>query len=458
MYKQKVVAIFDIGKTNKKLLLFDNNLNVIFQLEEEFQTTIDEDRVECDDIGLIENWILTSLKNLIIEDKYLIKAVNFSTYGASLAFLDNDGNRLTPIYNYLKEIPGSIQKDLFEMYGGVIKFCRKTASPALGMLLNSGIQILWMKKKHPELFSRVSSILHFPQYLSYLLTKKTVSELTSIGCHTFLWDFDQMQYHKWIQEEQINLPDPLSNELVYQVEMAESKISVGIGIHDSSASLAPYLLGSEKKFILLSTGTWCINMNPFNHEPLTEKQLKADCLSYLSIDQHPVKSSRLFLGHIHDVNSERLALYFNVPKESYKSVKINKNLLLVYLKDGQNKLVFFEKGIPSDYIDKEIDLSQFSDYSEAYHRLMYDLTILNARSVNLVQSQKDGVENIYISGGFARNEIFVRLMKNLYPDKGVFTSEIDNSSALGAALVVWDAMNPGEKPKINLGLKEWTAF
>lgn len=458
MEKQKVVAIFDIGKTNKKLLLFDNNLKVVFQREEKFHATSDEDGFECDDIELIEDWIFSSLENLIVENKYLISAVNFSTYGASLAFLAKDGNRLTPIYNYLKKVPESIQEDLFEMYGGELEFCRKTASPALGMLLNSGIQILWLKKKHPEVYSHVSSILHFPQYLSYVLTKKTVSELTSIGCHTFLWDFDKMQYHKWIDDEEIILPDPVGNDTTFHVNIAERNIAAGIGIHDSSASLAPYILGSEKKFLLVSTGTWCINMNPYNHEPLTENQLKSDCLSYLSIDQHPVKSSRFFLGHIHDVNSERLAKFFNVPKDNYKNVQTNEKLLSAYLKSSMKARIFFKEGIPADFIDKGVELSQFSDYSEAYHRLIYDLTILNARSVNLIHSDKDGVENIYISGGFARNEIFVRLMKNIYPDKGVFTSEIDNSSALGAALVVWDAMTPGEKPKIDLGLKEWTAF
>jgi sugar (pentulose or hexulose) kinase len=458
MDRNKVIAVFDIGKTNKKILLFDNKLNVVFQSEEKFQTTTDEDGFECDDIELIVNWMRRTLEGLLLENGYEITAVNFSTYGASLAFLDKDGNRLSPIYNYMKEVPLSVQENLFEKHGGQDEFCRKTASPALGVLLNSGIQVLWMKREHPDLFQLTESILHFPQYLSYTLTGKIVSEFTSIGCHTFLWDFDKMQYHSWLGEEQVILPEPLPNSHAFSIDIAGKPISVGIGIHDSSASLAPYILGSEKKFLLVSTGTWCINMNPYNHSPLTAHQLNSDCLSYLSIDQKPVKSSRLFMGQILDVNVDRIAAYFAVGNDSYKGVACDENLICSYLKHDSLGEQFFMGGVPEEYIDMKVDLSKFSDFSEAYHRLMYDLTALNKQSIDLVSEDDDGVENIYVSGGFARNEIFVRLLASFYPGKSIYTTEVDNSSALGAALVVHNADPSDETLRIDLGLKAWTAF
>ena len=73
-------------------------------------------------------------------------------------------------------------------FGGVEEFSRQTASPALGML-NSGLQILWLKKHRAEIFKKVESIMHFPQYISYLLTNQVTSEYTSIGCHTAMWGF-----------------------------------------------------------------------------------------------------------------------------------------------------------------------------------------------------------------------------------------------------------------------------
>ena len=74
---------------------------------------------------------------------------------------------------------------------------------------------------------------------------------------------------------------------VFETSIADKNVKVGIGIHDSSSSLAPYILGSEHPFILISTGTWCINMNPYNEDPLTAEQLEADCLCFLSVSQKP---------------------------------------------------------------------------------------------------------------------------------------------------------------------------
>ena len=202
-------------------------------------------------------------------------------------------------------MPEGVLEGFYESFGGVEEFSRQTASPALGML-NSGLQALWLKRKKPDVYARVRTILHFPQYLSYLFTGKKVSEYTSIGCHTAMWDFDNHVYHPWLQREGISLPQPVSNSVVSDVIIEKQLVKTGVGIHDSSASLVPYFKATKEQFMLLSTGTWCILMNPFNREPLTTEQLRKDSLCYMSIQQQQVKSSRLFMGHIHDVNVERL--------------------------------------------------------------------------------------------------------------------------------------------------------
>jgi sugar (pentulose or hexulose) kinase len=434
---KKVIAIFDIGKTNKKLLLFDEHFQVVFQQEQKFPVTTDDDGFECDNIDLITSWIKDELKTLARSTKFELTAVNFSTYGASLMFLDENGNRLTPVYNYLKEAPSSISESLFENYGGKDEFCRKTASPALGLLLNSGIQIAWLKQEKPEAYQQVTSILHFPQYLSYALTGKVVSEPTSIGCHTFMWDFDKMSYHQWLTDYGIHLPDPITNDLVSTVEIEGKKVQVGTGIHDSSSSLAPYLKGTSEQFILVSTGTWCINMNPFNSEPLTAKQLEQDCLCFLSPDKQQVKSSRLFMGHFHEVWVEKLAKHFGVELDRFRHVIYDNDLIESIQDKFENSSIFFPGGKESfDDALKSVDLSRFENYNEAYTKLTIDLTDLCIESIQLIIPQADKTTTFYISGGFARNDIFINLLSDQFTDKKVITSEIDNASALGAALVI----------------------
>lgn len=451
---KEVIAVFDIGKTNKKFLLFDETLRIVHEEEVRFSEVTDDDGFHCDDADHIETWMKTCLSDTIRSGNFAIRAVNFATYGATLAYIGHSGERLTPLYNYLRPMPEGVIDGFYEKYGGVEEFSRKTASPALGML-NSGLQALWLKKTKPEVFSKIRSVLHLPQYLSYCLTGKLASEYTSIGCHTALWDFDNDCYHRWVADEGVPVPDPVSNEVTYRAKIEDQTLDIGIGIHDSSSSLVPYFKGSDRKFILISTGTWCIFMNPFNSEPLTADQLRKDTLCYMSIRQQQVKSSRLFLGHIHDVNATHLARVFEVYPDYYKKVKADRKLLSSLMNENRGR-VFFSKGIPGDYLDSEADMSIFSSFNEAYHRLMYDLVDVAMESLNLIIPDGDQTESVYISGGFARNEIFVYLLAARLPDKTVYTSEIDNATALGAAMVVYEKSFSGKVADIDLGLKEIT--
>lgn len=445
--KEEVTAVFDIGKTNKKILLFNKDFKVISEEEQKFSLVTDEDGYECDDIELIEAWIREQVSRLALSEVYDLTAVNFTTYGATLVYLDENGNRLTPVYNYLKPIDEKIAEHLYRRYGGRDEFCRRTASPALEML-NSGIQILWLRSTHPDIFCRVRHILHFPQYLSYLLTGKIFSEHTSIGCHTALWDFDDMVYHKWTSDYGLKLPDPVPVSTLTEISIEGKKIKIGIGIHDSSSSLAPYF-GNERKFILLSTGTWCINMNPFNTETLTAEQLDNDCLCYMSIERRPVKSSRLFLGHLHEQGAGKIAEHFFKPGDYFRNVKYDPVIVSSLKEKHEGKKIFFRADTGDHEFRDFIDMYEFASYEEAYHQLMAELCEMTAVAIRLVLPSDDSTTDMFITGGFSGNEIFRKGIVDSFPDKTVYTSKIANASALGAALVI-----SSSRPEIDLGLTQ----
>jgi hypothetical protein len=451
--KQEVIAIFDIGKTNKKLLLFDPGLNLLSETEEKFSAVRDEDGFECDNIDLIEKWIRESVGKIVTSDEYLLRGVNFATYGASLVYLDGQGRRLTPVYNYLKPVDEKIPSDLYSAYGGKDEFCRKTSSPALGML-NSGIQALWLKKTRPDIFGRVRTILHFPQYLSYILSGELCSEHTSIGCHTAIWDFDRRSYHQWIKDEQMPFPDPVPVTTLFNSNIRGRAFITGTGLHDSSASLAPYFTGSTGNFILISTGTWCISMNPFNNEVLTQNQLAADCLCYMSINGEPVKSSRVFLGHMHDSAVQNMSFYFKVHENSFRLVKPESRLMGKLMEKFMDEKVFFEMYEDKGKLREDPDLFVFDNFIEGYHQLMVELSDLAVESVGMIIPETDSIENIYITGGFSKNLLFLKLIASSFPDKKVMISEIGNATALGAASVLLSAIYPEKIIKPELGLDE----
>lgn len=448
---EEVILIFDVGKTNKKVLLFDLNLRVIHEEESRFEEVTDEEGFPCDDGDLLESWLESTLHNYLNHEKYLVRAINFTTYGATLVYLDASGRRLTPIYNYLKPLPEQMLEGFYESQGGVAEFSRRTASPSLGML-NSGLQILWLKRTRPELFSKVKQVLHLPQYFAYLVHGKIVSEHTSIGCHTGLWDFEKMQYHPWLKEEGISLPEPCPVSETFPVELEGREILVGTGIHDSSSSLAPYILTTRDPFILVSTGTWCINMNPFNGEVLTAEELVQDCLCFLGVHGKPVKSSRFFLGRIHDLNEERIRHHFNSGESAYKSVNPGYIKIKELWELGRSDQKFFREGIPDGWVDSRVDPGQFDSFEEAYTRMMVDLSRQAVQSIGLIISEKDTTKQLYITGGFAKNPLFNTILSLAFPDKKIFTSDVYNASALGAALVISDKIWGGVTDHLDLGL------
>ncbi len=449
----EVLLIFDIGKTNKKVLLFDRNLKVVLEEESIFEEITDDEGFPCDDVDQLESWILSTLHKFLASDKYLVKGINFTTYGATLVYLDMEGKRMTPVYNYLKPLPDQVLEGFYDRYGGVKEFSRQTASPALNML-NSGLQLLWLKRTKPDIFGRVHQVLHLPQYLASLVHGQVVSEHTSIGCHTVMWDFDRMEYHPWLKEEGISLPDPVPIGSTFPMALEGTMIEAGIGIHDSSSSLAPYILSAREPFVLISTGTWCISMNPFNHEPLRPEELEQDCLCFLGVHGKPVKSSRFFLGRIHDLNAEHLQRFFKVEKSAYKALDPGIKMIREYWKSGEKGQLFFREGIPETGVDHHVNPGQFESFELAYTRLMTDLTRQVVNSIKLIIAKTDTTKHLYITGGFAKNPIFRTILYLAFPGKQVFTSEVDNATSLGAALVLAENIWKGTAGHLDLGLTE----
>ena len=171
MRGEAVIAIFDIGKTNKKVLLFDDYYRVVHEENKQLEETTDEDGFACEDVELLSSWIVDVFDRLVKDDRFQIKAVNFSAYGASFVYLDKDKQVIPPLYNYLKPFPAELQKHFYDTYGGEIKVSKDTASPVLGNL-NSGMQLYRLRHEKPAVFAEIKYALHLPQYLCFLLSGK----------------------------------------------------------------------------------------------------------------------------------------------------------------------------------------------------------------------------------------------------------------------------------------------
>lgn len=437
-----VTAVFDIGKTNKKFFLFDKHYGVVHKEQVSLKETTDDDGDPCENLPALEKWIQEIFEKAQKDNSVDIQALNFSTYGASLVHLGDDGKPVAPLYNYLKPFPEELLNQFYSSYKGREGLSLETASPPMGML-NSGLQLYWLKHRRPKVFKKIDSSLHFPQYLSYKMTGHKTSEMTSLGCHTAMWNFIQDDYHVWMRHEDLLdlLPEIEPVNAKFPFEWKGKNILAGVGIHDSSAALAPYLYALDEPFMLVSTGTWSITFNPFNKQPLTFDELQRDCLCYIDVYGNQVKASRLFLGNEYRVQKERLMQHFGIDEDA-DPVELDSDLMKKTINDDNPaRKLKLETAYNSGPFPQDKpgawDVAQFDTYEEAYHQLMLDLAAIQAESIKLADGNISA-KKLVITGGFSQNEFFIRLLACFFPDKETYTSSLPNASALGAALVIND--------------------
>lgn len=450
-----VTAVFDIGKTNKKFFLFDKDYQEVYRDYTRFEAIEDEDGHPTEDLLALQTWLKKVFDRILDEKDYNITAINFSTYGASLVHLDENGEVLTPLYNYTKPLDKQYIDSFFEKYGPELDFAIATGASNSGML-NSGMQLYWIKQTKPEIFKKIKYSLHLPQYISYVFTGIPISEYTSIGCHTALWDYGKRDYHDWVYAEGIHriLPPIVSTETSINMNYNGKRIKIGVGIHDSSAALLPYVRSEKEKFVLVSTGTWSISLNPFSNAALTKADIEKDCINYMRINGKPVKSSRMFLGNEYNLQVQQLSEHYKVAKDYHKSVDFDQDTYFEILKDF--KPMFRWIGFETKDMPLETKIP-YHRFEQAYHHLMLELVLLQVESIEIATSG-DTIQKLYIDGGFSDNRIYIKLLSHYLRNMELRTTDSALGSALGAAIAISDAKLDSKFLKKNYSLKKHVPF
>ncbi len=453
--KTKVTAIFDIGRTNKKFFLFDSNCHEVYREYAHFDEIADEDGYPSENLVALVNWARATFDRMLNAPEFDIVALNFSSYGASLVHIDENGNVLTPLYNYMKPLKDEVYTSFYAKYGDEYELSRVTGSPKSGML-NTGIHLYWLKYTQPKTFEKIKYALHLPQYLSYLFSGIAVSEYTSIGCHTLLWDFEKNDYHHWVYQEKIakKLAPIVSSRKTIHVDYKGKPIAVGPGIHDSSAALIPYARSITKPFLLVSTGTWSIAINPFHKGTLTLTDIKNDCLFNMRIDGSPVKVSRLFLGNEYKIQVKVLSQHFKVNADYHKKVRFDSDIFFAIKKDFTP--VFKWQSITAENMPKETKIS-YDQFEYAYHQLLLELVLLQVKSIQLAVGDS-AIKRLYIDGGFSDNDVYITMLSLYLNAMKLRTTDASLGSALGAALVISDITLAPNFLKKNYSLKKHRPF
>lgn len=264
MSRPRHIAVIDIGKTNAKLALVD-----LARLEEIAVVTRPNTVLTAPPFAHMDtegHWAFLLDALAQVHRDHGIDAISVTTHGASIVLLDKTGALAAPIQDYEHPIPAEIAT----AYDNLRPDFAQTGSPRLAAGLNAGAQLHFQFTRDPGLRARTAHVIGYPQYWGYRLTGQLANDVTSIGCHTDLWEPRQGRFSELVTRLGIGskmAPVRHSGETLGTLlpEIAAStgmhpQTPVVCGIHDSNASLYPHLLTQTGAFSVVSTGTWVIAM------------------------------------------------------------------------------------------------------------------------------------------------------------------------------------------------------
>ncbi|PDT85847.1 FGGY-family carbohydrate kinase [Sinorhizobium sp. BJ1] len=293
----KTVAIIDIGKTNAKVALVDLERFEEIAVRKMPNVVVGEGLYPHFDVDHLWRFILDGLAALHRE--HPVEAISVTTHGATAVLLDAAGGLALPVLDYEFAGPDA----LAEEYGQARPPFSETGSARLPMGLNVGAQLFWQQRLFPEYFDRVATIVTYAQYWSYRLTGVATNELTSLGCHTDLWNPKAATFSTLTEAQgwtplfaPVRKAGDVIGGLLPPLAAATglpSGLPVYCGIHDSNASLLPHLLTRRAPFSVVSTGTWVVMLAVGGDQ--VELDETRDTLINVNALGEPVPSAR-FMG------------------------------------------------------------------------------------------------------------------------------------------------------------------
>ncbi|MCP4384002.1 MAG: carbohydrate kinase [Hyphomicrobiales bacterium] len=296
MSAPRFIAVLDVGKTNVKFAVVD----LILRSEIFTATTPGPARADGpyphSDVDAIWDFFADQLKSYAAG--HPVDGISVSAHGSAIVLIGSDDVAL-PVLDYEHTGPD----ELTDEYDAARPDFTDTLSPRLPRGLNVGAQLFWLQRRFPDRFANAQAILTYPQYWLWRMTGVASNEITSIGCHTDLWDQQRRQWSTlaenqgWTNKLAPLLPATSPIGLL-RADLTEAwglqePLPVAGGLHDSNASLVPHLIDRKPPFSVASTGTWAINFGvgakPESLDP------ERDTLANINVFGEPVPAAR-FMG------------------------------------------------------------------------------------------------------------------------------------------------------------------
>ncbi|MBX2839991.1 MAG: hypothetical protein KTR35_24255 [Gammaproteobacteria bacterium] len=444
------IAVIDIGKTNAKLSCVEAHSGVLLS------STSTETQIKNGalyphiDTESMWHWYLSALKQQqTLND---IQTIVVLAHGSTAALVNENGLVL-PVMDYEFDGPDVISEE----YNALRDPFSETFSPPLPLALNLGRQLFWQRRYFKADYQRATHLLTYPQFWTWKLTGRMASEVSSIGAATDLWHPMENRYSDFADREGFSPLFPerrfagdvlgsITAELAQATGIREN-CRVLVGIHDSNASLLPWLTSRDTPFTVMSTGTWVINFSV--GASLEGLSAERDCLANVTIHSEPVACSRFMAGREYAAIAGSETVHPTVD-----------DLLNIIDDDIFALPSFTDTGGPfpgmAGMVQTHRNLTALDRHALAslYCALVCDesLTVCNATG------------DIIVEGAFAKNSLFLQCLAVFRTEQRLLASADSTGTTLGATLLAMPNINAPElmpavetEPKLERKLIDYKA-
>lgn len=448
--RPEVVAVLDVGKTNKKISVYDRRFQVLGEERTTLETK-ERDGLEIESTPELMGWFTDALRRLT--GQFDVRSIAITTHGATCALLDGSGALAYPVISYTSAKGAEVQEEFYRTFGDRKSLHRTTCSPDLGFA-NIGKVLYYVKTRLLEVWASCRHALFYTSYLGYELTGNMGMEPTYLGNHNCLWNFREYTWSSVAQALGADrmFPGKLSKPwdllgamrpgMAHACGLRED-CAVTMGIHDSNANFLPYLAQGHKDFILNSTGTWCVVMRQAPNPELTDEEITAKVFYNLDAFGKPLKTSIFPAGLEYDTFRQFTDARDADDREAAQDVIAKRELFVVpgVLPDAAP----FPGATPRvvdrgrSYLLRDLEKDQgkpMAELGQAYYAAL-NLSLAFATRDCLRRCGAQRGTKVFIEGGFAKNKIYCELLAALCPDCTIALTSLKEGTSFGAALTGW---------------------
>lgn len=441
--KGRATIILDVGKTLAKLSLWAPD-GTLIERRSRPNARVEAGAYRALDTAGIETWLAATLQDYArLTD---VGAIIPVSHGAAAAIV-RDGRLACPPLDYEEGISAGLRA----VYDAERDAFTDTGSPALPDGLNLGAQLFRLEALDPGL-AHGTRILPWAQYWSWLLSGVAASEVTSLGCHTDLWNplggapSKLAERQGWAERL---APIRGAGDVLGQITRAwatctglPADTEVHCGLHDSNAALLAargFAEIADTESTVLSTGTWFVAMrSPKNAAKINTSRLDEarDCLINVDAFGKPIPSAR-FMG------GREIETLIGLDTRQI-DIATDQPALLAALPDvlaaGAMVLPTFAPGFGPFPGGRGRWLAEPRESAPRRAAVSLYAAFVAAASLDLIGTK----DRLLIEGRFAEGQVFVRALAALRPDLRVYIGKAHNDVSYGALRLLDAALPPAD--------------